>query len=105
MITCFLRYEIDPDRIDAFERYGRLWITLVERFGGRHHGYLLPSEGASDVAYASFTFDSLASYEAYRARSRDDADCQAAIAYAQETGCIRRYERSFLRPVTEGVAP
>ncbi|MEQ8403017.1 MAG: NIPSNAP family protein [Roseitalea porphyridii] len=105
MITCFLRYEIDPDKIDDFEHYGRLWITLVERFGGKHHGYLLPAEGESDIAYASFTFDSLASYEDYRTRSFDDADCRAAFDFARRTGCIRRYERSFLRPVTEGIEP
>ncbi len=102
MVTCFLKYVIDADKLDAFEHYGRLWITLVERFGGRHHGYLLPSEGASNIAYASFTFPSLAAYEDYRTRSFADEDCQAAIAYSKETKCILSYERSFLRPVFEG---
>lgn len=102
MITCFLKYEIDADKIAEFEHYGRLWITLVEKFGGKHHGYLLPSEGPSDIAYASFSFDGFAAYEAYRKASAIDAECQAAIAYAQETKCIRRYDRSFLRPVFEG---
>lgn len=102
MITCFVKYEIVSDKIPEFEHYGRLWITLVERFGGKHHGYLLPSEGASDIAYASFSFDSMSAYEAYRTASAEDEDCKAAIAFAQQTQCIRRYERSFLRPVFEG---
>ena len=101
MITCFLRYEIDPAKIREFEHYGRLWIALVNRLGGKHHGYLLPSESASDIALALFTFPSLSEYEAYRQKAAEDPECQAAIAYAKETGCIRRWERSFFRPVFE----
>jgi NIPSNAP len=103
MITCFLKYEIDPRKLAEFEHYGRLWITLVNRLGGTHHGYLMPSEGANDVAYASFSFPSFAAYETYRANSFKDAECQAAFAYGAETQCIRRHERSFLRPVFEGL--
>ncbi|NYH18752.1 NIPSNAP family protein [Paraburkholderia bryophila] len=99
MVTCYLRYIIDPYKLKEFEHYGKLWIPLVEKFGGQHHGYFLPSEGASNVALAMFTFESLAAYEAYRIQSMDDADCQAAFAYAQETRCIVSYERSFFRPV------
>lgn len=99
MVTCYLRYIIDPYKLKEFEHYGKLWIPLVEKFGGQHHGYFLPSEGVSNVALAMFTFESLAAYEAYRIQSMDDADCQAAFAYAQETRCIVSYERSFFRPV------
>jgi len=99
MITCYLRYVIDPTKLEAFEHYGRLWIPLVERFGGQHHGYFLPSEGANNVALALFSFPSLARYEAYREQSKADPDCQAAFRYAEETRCILSYERSFFRPV------
>ena len=99
MITCYLRYIIDPYKLQEFEHYGKLWIPLVERFGGQHHGYFLPSEGASNVALAMFSFPSLALYEQYRLDSLRDADCQAAFRYAEETRCIVSYERSFFRPV------
>lgn len=99
MITCHLRYVIDPAKLEEFEHYGRLWIPLVRRFGGIHHGYLLPSEGANNIALASFSFPSLAAYEAYRIQSFEDAECQAAFRYAAETRCILSYERSFFRPV------
>ena len=101
MITCFLRYEIDIKKIAEFEHYGRLWIRLVNKMGGQHHGYLLPSEGASDVALASFTFPSLMAYEQYRQAAATDPECQAAYAYANDTKCIRRYERTFFRPMFE----
>lgn len=101
MITCFLRYEVDPGTLKDFEEYGRMWIRLVNKLGGTHHGYLLPSEGASDIALASFSFPSLAAYEQYRIAAAKDAECQAAIAFYERTKCFRRYERSFFRPVFE----
>ncbi|HEX9542055.1 MAG TPA: NIPSNAP family protein [Streptosporangiaceae bacterium] len=60
---------IDPAKIDAFERFGRRWMELVDSHGGMHHGYFLPAEGASDKALALFSFPSLAAYEQYRACS------------------------------------
>jgi hypothetical protein len=102
MVTIFLRYVIDPQKLAAFEHYGKLWIPLVERFGGQHHGYFMPSEGANNIALALFTFSSLAEYERYRHASMQDPECQAAFRYAEETRCIVSYERSFFRPVFEG---
>ena len=77
----------------------KLWIPLVEKFGGRHHGYFLPSEGANNIALALFTFPSLAAYETYRNQSKDDPACAAAFKHAEDTRCILSYERSFFRPV------
>lgn len=99
MITVHIRYEIDPDRVGDFEEYGRRWIHLVGKLGGNHHGYFLPSEGDSDIAYALFTFPSLADYERYRLQAQTDPECVEAYRFAQDTGCIRRYERRFLSPV------
>ncbi len=99
MITCHLRYLTDPYKLREFEHYGKLWIPLVEKFGGKHHGYFLPSEGANNVALAMFSFPSLALYEAYRLNSLEDPECQAAFAYAEQSRCILSYERSFFRPV------
>jgi hypothetical protein len=101
MVTCHLRYEIDPGKIEDFERFGRAWIALVNRSGGRHHGYFLPSEGASDIAYALFSFPSLAAYEEYRAKFGVDPDFVAADEIRERSGCVRRFERTFLRPVSE----
>jgi hypothetical protein len=104
-VTCHLRYEIDPSKMEDFERFGRAWIALVDRHGGTHHGYFLPSEGASDVAYALFTFPSLAEYERFRERFGVDPDFVAADAIREASGCVRRYERTFLRPVLDGLEP
>lgn len=45
MITCFVSYELNPNKISEFEDYARMWVPLVERFGGIPHGFYLPREG------------------------------------------------------------
>lgn len=99
MITCHVRYEIDAAKITDFERFAVRWMGLVDRHGGTHHGYFLPAEGASDIAYAVFSFPSLSAYEAYRARFGTDPDFIDADRIRDESGCVRRYERTFLRPL------
>ncbi|MCX7217745.1 MAG: NIPSNAP family protein [Burkholderiales bacterium] len=101
MITCYLRYVIDTYKLKEFETYGKMWIPLVAKFGGDHHGYFLPSEGTNNIALTLFSFPSLAQYEAYREKSFLDHDCIEAFKYAEKTRCIISYERSFFRPVFE----
>ncbi len=101
MVTCYLRYVIDPNKVVEFEEYAKMWIPLVTRFGGEHHGYFLPSEGANNIALALFSFPSLAHYETYRNDSFKDEECIAAFQFAEKTNCIISYERSFFRPVLE----
>lgn len=99
MITCHVRYVVDAAKLEEFEIYGKMWIPLVQKFGGKHHGYFLPAEGANNIGLALFSFPSLAAYEEYRNRSKTDPECLAALKYADETQCIVSYERSFFRPV------
>ena len=95
MITCYLRYVIDPYKTADFESYARMWIPLVEKLGGTHHGYFLPHEGANNIAVALFSFPSLAEYEQYRAQMAQDPECKAAYEHADRTRCIFSYERSL----------
>ncbi|WP_028468709.1 NIPSNAP family protein [Neptunomonas japonica] len=101
MVTCYLRYVIDPYKLVEFEKYAKMWIPLVNKFGGVHNGYFLPSEGANNIALALFTFPSLTEYEQYRIDSFNDAECLAAFDYAKSTRCILSLERSFFKPVFE----
>lgn len=105
MITCVVEYTIDSAQIEAFERFAEAWIALVERHGGHHHGYFLPAEGASDRALALFSFESLAAYEQYRTLFGTDPDFIAADEIRDRSGCVRRYERTFMRPVLRGTWP
>lgn len=99
MITCYLRYVIDPFKLKEFETYAKMWIPLVNRFGGTHHGYFLPHEGANNIALALFSFPSLAAYEEYRTKASTDHECQEARAYYEKTRCCLSSGRSFMRPV------
>ncbi|CAL9423867.1 NIPSNAP family protein [Streptomyces sp. enrichment culture] len=99
MITCVVEYTIDAAKIDVFERFAQRWMTLVEEHGGTHHGYFLPAEGASDKALALFSFPSLAAYERYRELFGRHPDFVAADRIRDDSGCVLRYERTFMRPL------
>jgi hypothetical protein len=95
MITCFIRYEIDPGRKEQFRRYAENWGRIIPRLGGRLLGYFLPHEGTNYEAWGLVGFDSLAAYEAYRARLKLDEEARANFAFAQEQRFILREERRF----------
>ena len=98
-VTCCIRYVIDPFQRDAFEAYARNWLTIIPACGGDLLGYFLPHEGTNNVALALISFDSLAAYEAYRARLRRDEAGAANFAFAQRERFILSEERTFLQPV------
>ncbi len=98
-VTCFIRYEIDPFQRDAFEQYADTWTRIIPRCGGDLIGYFLPYEGTNNVAWGLIAFDSLAAYEAYRARLKADPEGRSNFAFAQERRLILREERSFLEVV------
>jgi hypothetical protein len=104
-IACFIRYEIDPFQRDAFRDYAERWRRIIPRCGGHLLGYFLPHEGTNDVAWGLIAFDSLASYESYRARLRADEEGRANFAAAQAARFILREERTFVEvvPGTLGV--
>ncbi|AZC26745.1 MULTISPECIES: NIPSNAP family protein [Pseudomonas] len=99
MITCHVRYVIDPYQLAEFEAYAKAWIAVVQRLGGTHHGYFLPSEGASNIAHCLFSFPSLADYEAYRQAALGDPQSVALVDSVVEKKFILSYERSFMRPL------
>ncbi len=98
-ITCFIRYQIDPFQRDAFKQYAENWGRIIPRFGGHLVGYFLPHEGTNDVAWGLIAFESLTSYEAYRARLKSDPDARANFAMAQSKRLILREERNFVEIV------
>ena len=100
-VTCVIRYQIDPFQRDVFKEYAHNWASIIPRCGGHLVGYFLPYEGTNDVAWALVAFDSLASYEAYRARIKADPEGKANIDMVQSKRAILREERNFVE-VVEG---
>jgi len=98
-ITCVIRYQIDPFQRDAFKKYAENWGRIIPRLGGHLVGYFLPHEGTNDVAWGLIAFDSLASYEKYRARLKSDPEAVDNFNAAQSKHVIIREERNFVEVV------
>src|ERR1700684_2383608 len=82
-ITCVIRYQIDPFQRDAFKKYAENWARIIPRCGGHLGGCCIPHEETKNVAWGLIAFDSLASYEAYRARLQADPEARENFAFAQ----------------------
>ena len=98
-IACFIRYQIDPFQRDGFKTYAENWGRIIPRCGGHLIGYFLPYEGTNDIAWGLIAFDSLASYEKYKARLKTDVDARANFELAQSKRFILREERNFVELV------
>jgi hypothetical protein len=99
-VTCCIRYVIDPFQREAFEAYARNWLSIIPACGGDLIGYFTPHEGTNNVALALISFESLAAYEAYRARLKADPGGKANFQMAQDERFILEETRTFLTPVT-----
>jgi hypothetical protein len=99
-VTVAIRYVLDPFKRDQFETYARNWYTIIPACGGDLVGYFMPHEGTNNVAHALISFESLAAYEAYRARLRADPAGKANFEFAERERFILSEERTWLRPVT-----
>jgi len=99
IVTCVIRYEIDPFQKEDFKKYAENWGRIIPRCGGQLVGYFLPHEGTNNVAWGLIAFDSLASYEAYKAKLKNDPEGQDNFAMAQKKRLILREERNFVAGV------
>lgn len=97
MLTCFIRYHIDPTKRAQFAQYARTWGQAIPRNGAELIGYYAPHEGSSTLAYGVYNIPSLAEYEAYRARLAEDPLGQENYEFAQSERFILREDRTFLK--------
>lgn len=97
MITCVIRYEIDPFNVAAFDRYAQTWGQVIPRCGADLIGYFAPHEGSATTAYGLYNVESLAAYEAYRARLRAEPLARENYEFAKRENVIRTEDRIFLR--------
>jgi hypothetical protein len=99
MITCFIRYEIDPFKHAEFAAYADGWGRAIPRCGAELVGYFGPYEGSATTAYGVYNIADLGAYEAYRARLKADQLGQETFAFAREQRFIRQEDRLFLTPL------
>ncbi|MBO6562675.1 MAG: NIPSNAP family protein [Nisaea sp.] len=109
MLTCFIRYHIDPTKKAQFIQYSRTWGEAIPRCGADLIGYFAPHEGSSTLAYGVYNVESLAEYEAYRKRLAADPLGRENYEFAQRERFLLREDRTFLinasNPVKEGDMP
>src|SRR4051812_11172356 len=98
-IVVFIRYQIDPYKTEDFRKYAQNWARIIPRCGGHLLGYFMPHEGTNDVGWGLIGFDSLAAYEAYRAKLKANQEARDNFSLAFNNRVILREERSFLQPV------
>jgi hypothetical protein len=98
-IACFIRYQIDPFQRASFKTYAENWGRVIPRCGGQLVGYFLPHEGTNDIAWGVISFKSLADYETYRVRLKQDEEGKQNFDWAQSARFILREERTFLETV------
>ena len=99
MLTLCIRYTLDIRKIADFEAYVAKLPDHIARAGGNLVGYYLPTKfaGPTNIALAMIEFESLAAYEAYRARIAADPESAENVRRAEETGCVMVEDRSVLR--------
>lgn len=97
MITCVITYEIDLNRRELFETYARNWGQCIPRCGADLIGYFAPHKGSATRAYGIYSIESLAEYEAYRARLAADPLGRENYHFARREGFIRSENRLFVK--------
>ena len=105
MITCFIKYEIDPFKREQFEQYARDWGQAIPRCGADLFGYFAPHEGSATTAYGVYTLPSLAEYEAYKARLAADPIGRQNYEFAKAERFILKEDRIFLKCASVPHAP
>lgn len=100
MLTCIIRYYIDPTKKEDFARYARNWGEAIPRCGADLIGYYAPHEGSSTLAYGIYNIESLAAYEAYRTRLAADPLGRENYDFAQAGKFLLREDRTFVKKVS-----
>lgn len=100
MLTCFIRYHIDPTKKDLFAKYARNWGQAIPRCGADLIGYFAPHEGSGTLAYGVYNIESLAAYEQYRQRLAADPLGRKNYEFAQREKFLLREDRTFLKLVS-----
>ena len=100
-VTCLIEYKIDPFRRSEFEHYAVNWLRIIPACGGDLIGYFMPHEGTNNIAIALISFDSLAEYEAYRHRLKEDPAGIENFRFAESNRLILEERRTCLKQVMQ----
>ena len=101
MITLYLRYILDPNKLPDFATYASEEQIPIRESGGNITGYFLPTDfaGATNEAFGLIDFTSLAEYEVYRARLAAHPLHKRNAGALQSSGAVLSLQRSLIQRV------
>ncbi len=101
MITLYLRYTLDPNKLEAFAKYAAEEQIPIAESGGKIVGYFLPTDfaGSTSEAVGLIEFESLAEYERYRARLGEHPLHHRNVAALMNSGALLSTVRSVIQRV------
>ena len=101
MLTLCIRYTLDANKLADFAAYAQALRAPIERCGGTHVGYYLPTKiaGPTNTALGLIDFPDLGSYEKYRDKLASDPGAVECLRRAEAAGCILVEDRSIIRRV------
>jgi hypothetical protein len=107
MITLFLRYTIDPNKLSDIARYAADEQVPIRESGGKIIGYFMPTDfaGATNEAFGLIDFPSLAEYETYRVRLAAHALHKQYVEVLESTGALLSIHRSLVQRVESSPEP
>lgn len=103
MYTLFLKYTINPDKLNAWKAYAEAEFAPIAESGGKITGYYAPTEfsGATSEAFATIDVGTMAEYEIYRAKLAAHPRHKENVAQVAKEGAIL----SIYRAIIERVEP
>jgi hypothetical protein len=103
MYTLFLKYTIDPNKLNDWKAYAKAEFAPIQESGGTITGYYAPTEfaGATSEAFATIDVGTMAEYEIYRAKLAAHPKHKENVVRIEKQGAIL----SIYRAIVERVAP
>ena len=99
MITLYLRYSINPNKISDFAKYAAEEQIPIAACGGNIVGYFLPTDfaGSTSEAVGLIEFPSLTEYEQYRSKLAMDPRHIENFTQLESKGAVLSTQRSLMR--------
>ena len=101
MYTLFLRYTIDPNKLEDWKEYAQAEFAPITESGGRISGYYAPTDfaGKTSEAFATIDVGTMAEYEVYRAKLAEHPKHKENAATIEKSGAILSTYRAIIRKI------
>src|ERR1700749_438264 len=101
MYPLFLKYTINPDKLEAWKAYAEAEFGPIAESGGKITGYYAPTEfsGATSEAFATIDVGTMAEYETYRAKLATHPKHKENVVKVTKEKAIQSIYRAIIQRV------